>query len=76
MRQGGIYLLSDEGHEGVQELEDAGEHIRQHALRRAVLLGVLCGKAGFGKLDVPVAVDIPCEVVDRGERYAHLKFFK
>ena len=66
-------LLGDKGHEGVQELEDLGEHVEQHLLRGELRLLVLAVQARLGQLDIPVAVAVPDEVVDLARGDAQLE---
>ena len=63
MGQGLPDLLGEEGHKGVKELEDMGEDIAQDLLSVDFCLGVLPLKAGFGELDIPVAIVVPDEIV-------------
>ena len=63
MRQRLPYLLGDERHERVDELEYLGQDIEQHLLRAELALLVLAVEAGLGQLDIPVAVAVPYEVV-------------
>ena len=63
-------LLGDEGHEGMQQLQHPQQHIAQHVLSRQLGLLVLTVQPGLGKLNVPVAVGVPNEVVDLGGGHA------
>ena len=72
MGQGLPDLLGDEGHEGVHQLQDLGQHIEQHLLRAELGLLVLAVEAGLGQLDIPVAVAVPDEVVDLARGHAQL----
>ena len=68
-------LLRDEGHEGVQQLQNTQQHVAQHILR-SQLGGVLAVKTGLGQLDIPVAVGVPDEIIDLGGRHAQLVGFQ
>ena len=63
-------FLGDEGHEGMQQLQHPQQHIAQHVLSRQLGLLVLAVQPGLGKLDVPVAIGVPNEVVDLGGGHA------
>ena len=63
MRQRLPYLLGDERHERVDELEYLGQDIEQHLLRAELALLILAVEAGLGQFNVPVAVAVPDEVV-------------
>ena len=61
-------LLGDEGHEGMEQLQDAVEGVGQHGLGRRVALA----QADLGELDVPVAELVPDEMVDEVGRLVEL----
>ena len=72
MGQGLPDLLRQEGHEGVQQLQDTQQHIAQHVLGGQLGTLVLAVQAGLGQLDIPVAIGVPDEVIDLGGGHAQL----
>ena len=72
MGKGLVDLLRDEGHEGMQQLQDLRQHVQQHLLGADGRVGVIPVQAGLGQLDVPVAEGVPDEVVDLGGGHAQL----
>ena len=62
-RQSAVDLLGDEGHEGMQQLQRLGQHVHQHLAGVVGLLGIGGVQANLGDLDVPVAVNLPDEVL-------------
>ena len=64
-----VDLLGDEGHEGVQELQQLDEDVAEDVLG---VLRALALHPGLGQLDIPVAVGVPDEVVDLGGGHAQL----
>ena len=58
------YLLGNEGHEGVQQLEYLRQNVQQNALCALLCRRVLSVEAGLGQLDIPIAVAVPDEVID------------
>ncbi len=60
-----VKLLGDEGHEGMQEADDALHHVQREAERGPGLHLVGARRdAGFDRLEVPVAELVPGEAVD------------
>ena len=59
-----IDFLGDERHEGVQQLQRLVQHIDEHLAGGVGGGCVLAVQAGLADLDIPVAVDLPDEVLD------------
>ena len=73
VRKRPIDLLGDKGHEGMEQLQNTGEHVAKQILRYQVALGVLLGQTALGQFNVPVAEDIPCKIVDGSQGNANLE---
>ena len=65
-------FLGDEGHERVQQLQNAEQDIAQHVLGGQLGGGVVAVEPGLGQFDIPVAVGVPNEIVDLGGGHAQL----
>src|SRR4029077_8973382 len=57
-------LLGYEGHEGVEQLERLVEHESSHVARLGPGLCVRAGKDRLDQLEIPIAIDVPDEMVD------------
>ena len=64
MGQGLPDLLGDEGHEGMQQLQSARQHVAQYPLGPAGGFLVLSGEAGLAQFDIPVAEVVPDEGIE------------
>ncbi len=60
----GPQLLGDEGHEGMQQLERVIEHEGGHGAGLGLAGLVLAHEDRLDELQIPVAVDVPDEVID------------
>ena len=63
LRQVLVHFLGQEGHEGMQQFQQAFQHIQQHRAYVLLLLLVLAHQPALAQLDVPVAELAPREVV-------------
>ena len=61
-------LLGDEGHEGMQQHERLVEHESGHGARLGRGFGLAAGEDRLDQLQIPVAIDVPDEMVDRARR--------
>ena len=68
-------LLGDEGHEGVQQLEHLVEHPGGHGARLGLGRLVVAGEDRLDQLQIPVAEDVPDELVDGAGRLVELVGF-
>ena len=60
----------------MKKLERARKNVSDNVLRYEVFLCALRTETNLGKLDVPVAEDVPGKVVDVGKGNANLKLVK
>ena len=75
MRQRLPDLLGDERHERMQQFEGVAQDIDQN-LAGNLGLGAILPQAGFDQLDIPVAEDIPDEVVQLADSDTQLELFE
>ena len=61
-------LLGDEGHERVQQFQNLVARPRHHGTRLGFRRALLAHQHGLGEFEIPVAIDVPDEPVDRGRR--------
>ena len=60
----------------MQQLQGFDQHVCNYVLADLIACIFLIGQSGLGKLNVPVAEDIPNEIVEHGERNAQLVLVK
>ena len=61
-------FFGDEGHERVQQFQDFVTCPRHHGPRLGLGGALLAQQHGLGKFEIPVAIDVPDETVDRAGR--------
>ncbi len=61
-------LLGDEGHEGMEQLQRPVEHEAGHGAGLGRRRCVAAGKDRLDQLEIPVAIDVPDEVIDGAGR--------
>ena len=71
-----IYFFGYEWHKRMQKLERADKNIRNYVLTYLVFLCTLFIETSLCKLNIPVAKNIPCKVINGRERHADLVFVK
>ena len=69
------YLLGDERHKGMQEHERVAHDPNEHLLC-VLSFGAALLKSYLGYLDIPVAENIPDEIIELRDSHAQLEFLK